>query len=101
MIFYGADLEQSCSRGSTALYVSAQNGHLEIVKELLKNNANPDTVFDNSHRKRKPIDIARENGHKQIEKVLAKYMNKMATSSSNNEYKYLRDSCGFKDVPKK
>jgi ankyrin repeat protein len=61
-------------RGSTALYVSVQNGYSEIVAELLNQHANPHVVFFNNQKKRRPIDIARENGYKEIEKVLKDYM---------------------------
>ena len=57
-------------RGSTPLYVSAQNGHTDVVKELLNNFPNPHIVFDNNHKRRRPIDIARENGHRDIELIL-------------------------------
>lgn len=94
LLQYGADLEQACARGSTPLFVASQNGHYEIVKELIKRGVNPETVFDNGHRKRRAIDIARENGHKQIEKLLAKYMEKYSAGavSANGETKTVKDS---------
>jgi hypothetical protein len=40
----------------------------------LKRHANPYVVFFNNQKKRRPIDIAKENGYKEIEKVLKEYM---------------------------
>lgn len=56
------------------MYVSVQNGYAEIVSELLHQHANPHVVFFNNQKRRRPIDIAREYGYTEIEKVLKEYM---------------------------
>ena len=55
------------------MYVSAQNGHFEVVVELTNRGANPSVEFDNGTKKRKPVDVARENGHTTIVEHLETY----------------------------
>jgi ankyrin repeat protein len=51
----------------TSLHVAAENGHLEIVKLLLGNNANINSQAGN---KKTPLHVAVENGHLEIVKLL-------------------------------
>jgi ankyrin repeat protein len=58
------------SKGSTALYVAAQNGHSDVVKALVKAYANPDIEYRTDSKARRPVDIAKESGYKEIERFL-------------------------------
>ena len=43
LLAQGVDVEVANDRGATALYIAAERGHLEIVRLLLENGADPDT----------------------------------------------------------
>jgi ankyrin repeat protein len=58
LLEYGADVNAKTRDGLTALHLSAQNGHLEIVKLLLEHGAdvNSETVVI-------ALEKAKRNGH--------------------------------------
>jgi hypothetical protein len=62
----------SDNSSGTPLYNAAQNGHLAVVLELLKCNADPNEHKDVKHGKKTitPLCIAVQNGHLEIVKVL-------------------------------
>lgn len=66
----GLDVDAPCSKGSTALYVAAQNGHFDVVKALVRAYANPDCEYRTESKARRPVDIAKESGFKEIERYL-------------------------------
>jgi ankyrin repeat protein len=68
---FGADVNQAKDRGATPLFIAAQNGHLNVVRTLVKelgadiNTAGPDGVS--------PLMTAAYNEHGDVVAFLVKY----------------------------
>lgn len=63
IVFYrGANVDIQSFDGRTALHEAAEGGHLEIVRNLLQNKANP-LVHSGQHR---PHDLAASHGHREV-----------------------------------
>ena len=63
-----ANVNQTCNKGETPLFIACANGHTEILKELLKN---PGIDINKAQTSgTTPLYIACQNGHIEIVKVL-------------------------------
>ena len=70
MLKHGADINKATKDEVTPLWIAAQNGHLDIVKYLLKHGA-IDTAANNG---RTALSIAKKNGHKKCVEELEKHV---------------------------
>ena len=83
--------------GITPIHLAAENGHLEVMKLLIKKTNNPNSPeFKNG---KTPLHLAAENGHVDIIKILIKYLLKPLDNECENP-KQLAEKNGHKDIVK-
>lgn len=66
----GVNIDLACHQGATALSITAQEGHSDIVSMLLERGANPNHV---DRYGRSPVKVAGKHGHFNIVRLLESY----------------------------
>jgi ankyrin repeat protein len=79
LLEYGADVNAKTTDELTALHLSAQNGHLEIVKLLLEHGAdvNSETVVI-------ALEKAKRNGHMKVFGFITQWLEQKLNLDPNN-----------------
>ena len=82
---HGANLQTAESNGWTLLHAASQRGHLEVVKLLLRRDADDD-VLDKANNT--TAALASENGEADVAKFIAKYKSDTDYSKQDSTINY-------------
>ncbi|KAI2497246.1 hypothetical protein MHU86_17253 [Fragilaria crotonensis] len=74
LLLDGANVNAQDSYGATALYIASQNGHLEVVRELLQHD-NVDVNLQCTDDGATALIMASQNGHLEVVRALLQHSN--------------------------
>ena len=63
----GADINLPDKEDCTPLFIASREGHVEVVKELVRAGAGPNKAANNGYT---PLEVARYQGHSRIVQLL-------------------------------